>query len=56
MHRRRVVDEYPVSCRWLETGDVPVQRFGIGNVAALKQFGTESRSIVHYGSRLLTLM
>ena len=52
---RWVMDEHPVSCRWLETGDVPVQRFGIRNVTALKQSCTESRSIVHYGSRLLAL-
>ena len=56
VHRHWVVDEYPVLCRWLEAGDVPVQRFGIRNVAALKQSCTKSRSIVHYGSRLLTLM
>ena len=55
VHGRWVVNEYPVSCRWLETGDVPVQRFGIRNVAALKQPCTKSRSIVHYGSHLLTL-
>ena len=55
VHGRWVVNEYPVSCRWLETGDVPVQRFSIGNVAALKQPCTECRSIVHYASRLLTL-
>ena len=24
VHGRRVVDEYPVSCHWLETGDVLV--------------------------------
>ena len=56
VHGHRVVDEYPVSCRWLETGDVPVQRFGIRNVAALEQSCTKCHSIVHYGSHLLTLM
>ena len=34
MHGCWVVDEYPVSCRWLETGDVPVQHFGIRNVTS----------------------